>query len=443
MDAKMNHSDLSALLAKELNISIAKSEQFTKAFFDLIIEGLAEDGIVKINGLGTFKVADVASRSSVDVNTGAKIEIKGHKKLTFTPADSLKEEVNRPFAMFEPVEVDESYQDEVDNGENEDSEVAAAPVETIKADQPEAGQAVVPEVEAAQEECAVAEEKEEVCVPDAAPVVDDVQEQDAVVVAEEEPGDDTVIQEQDAVVVAEEVSGDDTVIGVACDESAVESAVETTVEDMQATEQPTAGETPSSAGDAPQAEAEEVVPVSENVSPEISSEDEEPARAVNFSWRGNAKWFAVIVVAVAAVLIILRRSADGQQPIVIEPATTVVAENENKSQEVADVAVPVALQDTAQAVEPVEEAPYVFEMVPELACRNLKTITMADTLHYVAVGDWTVHRVGGNETLVRIAKKYYGDKKLWPYLAMYNKLWNPDGLRRNMVIMIPKLKPRK
>ena len=439
MDAKMNHSDLSALLAKELNISIAKSEQFTKAFFDLIIEGLAEDGIVKINGLGTFKVADVASRSSVDVNTGAKIEIKGHKKLTFTPADSLKEEVNRPFAMFEPVEVDESYQDEVDNGENEDREVAAAPVETIKADQPEAGQVVVPEVEAAQEECAVAEEKEEVCVPDAAPVVDDVQEQDAVAVAEEEPGDDTVIQEQDAVVVAEEVSGDDTVIGVACDES----AVETTVEDMQATEQPTAGETPSSAGDAPRAEAEEVVPVSENVFPEISSEDEEPARAVNFSWRGNAKWFAVIVVAVAAVLIILRRSADGQQPIVIEPATTVVAENENKSQEVADVAVPVALQDTAQAVEPVEEAPYVFEMVPELACRNLKTITMADTLHYVAVGDWTVHRVGGNETLVRIAKKYYGDKKLWPYLAMYNKLWNPDGLRRNMVIMVPKLKPRK
>ena len=321
--------------------------------------------------------------------------------------------------------------------------MAAAPVETIKADQPEAGQVVVPEVEAAQEECAVAEEKEEVCVPDAAPVVDDVQEQDAVAVAEEEPGDDTVIQEQDAVVVAEEVSGDDTVIGVACDESAVESAVETTVEDMQATEQPTAGETPSSAGDAPQAEAEEVVPVSENVSPEISSEDEEPERAVNFSWRGNAKWFAVIVVAVAAVLIILRRSADGQQPIVIEPATTVVAENENKSQEVADVAVPVALQDTAQAVEPVEEAPYVFEMVPELACRNLKTITMADTLHYVSVGDWTVHRVGGNETLVRIAKKYYGDKKLWPYLAMYNKLWNPDGLRRNMVIMVPKLKPRK
>ena len=86
MDAKLNHSDLSTLLAKEGNISASKAEYFTKAFFDLIIEGLEQDGIVKINGLGTFKIAEVASRSSVDVNTGEKIEIKGHKKISFLPA---------------------------------------------------------------------------------------------------------------------------------------------------------------------------------------------------------------------------------------------------------------------------------------------------------------------------------------------------------------------
>ena len=112
MDAKLNHSDLSALLAKQAEISGAKAEVFTKAFFDIILEGLEQDGMVKINGLGTFKVTDVASRSSVDVNTGEKIEIKGHKKLTFLPADSLKEKVNQPFAMFEPVEIDESYVDD-------------------------------------------------------------------------------------------------------------------------------------------------------------------------------------------------------------------------------------------------------------------------------------------------------------------------------------------
>ena len=91
MDAKLNHSDLSALLAKEAGMSLVKAELFTKALFDIIIEGLEQDGVVKINGLGTFKLTDVASRSSVNVNTGEKFEIKGHKKLIFTPADTLKD----------------------------------------------------------------------------------------------------------------------------------------------------------------------------------------------------------------------------------------------------------------------------------------------------------------------------------------------------------------
>ena len=115
MSEKLNHSDLSAMLAKEAGLSVAKADTFTKALFDIVIEGLEQDGIVKINGLGTFKTTDVADRSSVNVNTGEKFEIKGHKKLTFVPAESLKECVNRPFAMFEPVEIDEDYQDENDN----------------------------------------------------------------------------------------------------------------------------------------------------------------------------------------------------------------------------------------------------------------------------------------------------------------------------------------
>ena len=114
MDAKLNHSDFSALLSKQLDISASKAEQFTKAFFDILIEGLESDGIVKINGLGTFKMIDVASRGSVNVNTGEKIEIKGHRKLTFIPTDTLKDKINQPFAMFEPVEVDDDYVDDSD-----------------------------------------------------------------------------------------------------------------------------------------------------------------------------------------------------------------------------------------------------------------------------------------------------------------------------------------
>ena len=128
MDAKLNHSDFSALLSKQLDISASKAEQFTKAFFDILIEGLESDGIVKINGLGTFKMIDVASRGSVNVNTGEKIEIKGHRKLTFIPADTLKDKINQPFAMFEPVEVDDDYVDDSDETQPSSDEQTAESV---------------------------------------------------------------------------------------------------------------------------------------------------------------------------------------------------------------------------------------------------------------------------------------------------------------------------
>ena len=133
MSEKLNHSDISALLAKEAGLSVAKADFFTKALFDIIIEGLEQDGIVKINGLGTFKVTDVADRSSVNVNTGEKIEIKGHRKLTFVPAESLKECVNRPFAMFEPVEIDDNYQDESDDEANGSDAVSEESIENMPA----------------------------------------------------------------------------------------------------------------------------------------------------------------------------------------------------------------------------------------------------------------------------------------------------------------------
>lgn len=65
------------------------AEGLGRAFFDVIIEGLKEDGVVKINGLGTFKLVNVAPRESVNVNNGERIVIEGYKKVTFAPIDSV------------------------------------------------------------------------------------------------------------------------------------------------------------------------------------------------------------------------------------------------------------------------------------------------------------------------------------------------------------------
>ena len=99
-------------------------------------------------------------------------------------------------------------------------------------------------------------------------------------------------------------------------------------------------------------------------------------------------------------------------------------------------------KNTATIEQPVSEE-YTFVMVEELAAKNLKYITVADTLLYVADGELVEHKVAPDETLTRIARDYYGDKKLWPYIVKYNGMRDPNGLCSGMKISIPRLKPRK
>ena len=85
------------------------ADKFVRAFVATLEEGLRADNIVKIKGLGTFKLMQVSDRDSVDVSTGERITIKGYTKVSFTPDSAMKEFVNRPFAHFEPTELNEGY----------------------------------------------------------------------------------------------------------------------------------------------------------------------------------------------------------------------------------------------------------------------------------------------------------------------------------------------
>lgn len=121
MNGKLNIQDLAMLLAEKQGVDKKMAEAFVKEFFLLIEEGLEKDKYVKVKGLGTFKLIEVESRESVDVNTGGRIEIKGHTKISFTPEPSLKEIINRPFSHFESVVLnDHVVFDDVSNEEDED-----------------------------------------------------------------------------------------------------------------------------------------------------------------------------------------------------------------------------------------------------------------------------------------------------------------------------------
>lgn len=380
MDAKLNHSDLSALLAKQAEISGAKAEAFTKAFFDIILEGLEQDGIVKINGLGTFKVTDVASRSSVDVNTGEKIEIKGHKKLTFLPADSLKEKVNQPFAMFEPVEIDESYVDDSDEpaaNESEEAQEDAPAVENTTVEE----HATVEETTVAE----AAEPEEAVEIP---------------AIKEEKP---------------KEVAAEEAPATAESEEQAKEATTEPVAEENTKSEQPA------------QKEVKNSYPITEPA----------PTAAEPATKKSNALIYTLFIIAaiLVAVIIYFRPqlfSGAATDKKVATTTTTPVKVVEKVKPDSVEVAVETAVEE-----------PYVFAMIDELAAKSVGSITRGDTLLYVADDTIATHTVAADETLVRISLKYYGDKRLWPYIVQYNKLDNPNGLNKGMDLLIPRLQPVK
>lgn len=106
----MNRSSMSILariLAEKNNMTISEAETFIKQMFEVANGVMQADKLLKIRWLGTFKVMSVKDRESVDVNTGERIVIGGRDKITFTPDNILKEIVNKPFAQFETVVVND------------------------------------------------------------------------------------------------------------------------------------------------------------------------------------------------------------------------------------------------------------------------------------------------------------------------------------------------
>ena len=107
---KMSKSSLSVLakaVASKRGLTQAEAERFIATMFEVAGDGIQEDKLLKMKWLGTFKITSVKDRESVDVNTGERILIEGRDKISFTPDNILKEIINKPFAQFETVVVND------------------------------------------------------------------------------------------------------------------------------------------------------------------------------------------------------------------------------------------------------------------------------------------------------------------------------------------------
>ena len=203
--SKLNLYDLCGVLVSKNGLEDKEARRFVQAMFDIIQEGLDEDKIVKVKGLGTFKIIDVDARESINVNTGGRVLIEGHSKLTFTPDSVMKEIVNKPFSQFETVILNEG----VDFPEPVVEEPA---VEDIIADEPAEDKEIIvePQIDNNVAEQSVEEE----------PVAEKN-------VAEEPVAEEPVAEEP----VAEEPVAEDSVVEFTDDNDNVQSGEENSVEE--------------------------------------------------------------------------------------------------------------------------------------------------------------------------------------------------------------------
>ena len=458
-------SNLVDELATRDSVSHDVANSFMHAFIDVIEKGLQADNIVKVKGLGTFKWQEVNSRDSVDVNTGERITIKGYRKVSFTPDSAMKEFVNRPFAHFEPTELNEGFPTDMET-ESLDSSI----VENDEADTVEEV-----ELQTVDESSATTagECEEKIAEPtEESNFTEELIDSSATESAEKSMFTDESIDER---------------VDVPADETLVEpehANVNVNVDENVLATQTNESE--------PEAE-DKHTQVNEEESPVIQSKSREEKKSrKGCGCLGTLLLFVVLVLAAAGVVyylwtspvdlpkevnytgdvkdnndIVVRPDLGGELGLSheetidqdisysMEDSMTLSSDNsETIGVEISQLTEPANdLQSQLGANEIVHEAhkanlptdepkTCVVAITESLKARNVKDITLVDTADYKIVGTYVSHKLKSGETIIQLAYKYYGDKRLWPYIVLHNQMKHYNSLAIGQIIDIPVLKER-
>lgn len=165
MNNRLTIQDLAGLLAEHTGKDKNSSEHFLREFIAVVSEGVYTDKLVKVKGLGTFKIIPVEKRESIHVNTGERFVIPGHYKFSFLPDKELRELVNKPFSFFETTELGENVDFTDMDVVPDELEIKEAEDESVEEVMPEENHLSEEEPVVSSEEDSVVPSKEELVVP--------------------------------------------------------------------------------------------------------------------------------------------------------------------------------------------------------------------------------------------------------------------------------------
>ena len=388
MDERINQQTLIEILIEKNDLDRKTAEKFVKEFFALIEESLEKNKLVKIKGLGTFKLIDVDSRESVNINTGERFVIEGYSKISFTPDSSIRDIINKPFAHFETVPLNEGVvlDDTITEIGKDDlsDEILDAPfIETP-------------------EEVVVIEE-----------VVENVPVESVEPLNQPELTETLVVETQEDVIVNQ------------AEEVITEVAEEIVTEDLEPTK-------------------------IEDNEEEIQTSQEELKQAVEKE-SSSYKYLAAIIIVilllcggVVAFLYYPDIVESNQSQVSISERTTISTGGDAINKVIASttevVADDVVVEKKAEVV--IEQKPEQTKAIERDASYYIITKTYEpDSVNFIITGTKATHTVGTGETLTRIALRYYGTKNMWPYIVKHNPvaIKNPDNVPLGTVIKIPEL----
>lgn len=439
MSEKVTIQDIIELLAEKHSMTKKDAEIFVKGMFELIEEALATEKYVKVKGLGTFKLTEVESRESVNVNTGERIEIQGHTKISFTPDSSMKDLINKPFAHFETVilnentkledtetEIEGEEEDTVDeNAPKPKQTVAAKEVELIETENTEDS----PNENPIASEDIVTEAEKDIVVETAVP-------QTVSPLAETIEGNKVTDKPQEEVMTI----ADAAILAAhkACEEK-------TSLEIIVPQEA-----TPS----------EKTVTVTSNFEKEQKIEETTEAQEIsgekkNRVSRGIILVIILIVCITGGIYWYLQsdKTSDLQSPATIKntqeqleedipaiPVNDSLMQGKDTANIWTDVTRKENISQSQQAV-----SPSTKKSSGVAVTANVEKETLADTVEYDITGTKTNYTLREGESLVKLAVKFYGTKKLWPYIVKHNKniIKDADRVPIGTTLRIPELTPKK
>ena len=405
---KISIQDLSSVLVEKRGLSKKDASNFITEMFDIVQQELEKDKIVKIKGLGTFKIIDVDDRESVNVNTGERVLIEGHGKITFTPDSLMKELVNKPFSQFETVVLNDGVEFE------EPKEEAAEPQDTSNADP--SSMALV--------DFGLGNVKADLS---SFPVIgDDVKKDTDGIV--EKPAKKEVVAEKPA-----------------AEAPVVEKPAEELVAEESVAEKPSAEEP---AAEKPSEDLSAADPASDGIGDEDVVYDDEEADSGSKSWL----WALIGCVVGLACGYLLGNyfpfTASSQEPQPQEqvaPAKPVVAQKDSvltdsletvgePAEEVAKAAEAAKPEESAKADAPKAAEDPTAELSAKYAAKDNRVRLGA----YHIVGTDKVIKAKEGQTLGKISRTYLGPD-MECYMEVYNDMKASDVLKAGQEVKIPKL----